>query len=407
MKAPSSPSRARKVANPFPPSAQVVTKIQDKLKKEIEAEREVSEGLRARLSVMESLQSLSDTISTTSDLKSALGDLNRGICAAAGINCSRVAFDEEALATLLGVPHCTEAEKELIVGWRRQKSAEPIFRRKELVTPVMMQSRIAGVMWVQLKRKTAASLSPSDVEISRAIAAGAGEVAYKAKLRRTAERRGQDLAAAGERERIARDLHDTIGQTLYGINLRLLEMLPRIEDPNLASEIAELRAVAGQGLSDIRNTVYALSFLNIRTRGFVPSMKALAKEFERATGVLAEIKVESELRLADDVEGALFRVVHEALVNVDRHARASAVIVSIASGDESVELKIRDDGVGLDQRQSDDWQSAAHFGVLSMARAIEEVGGRFQMQNAYPRGLLIKATAPLRRRAGPRLALSH
>jgi len=83
------------------------------------------------------------------------------------------------------------------------------------------------------------------------------------------------------------------------------------------------------------------------------------------------------------------------LVNVDRHARASGVVVTLTQLGESVRLAIRDDGVGLDQRQAADWRSAAHFGMRTMARAVEEVGGRFQVSTLAPRGLLAEAVVPM------------
>jgi signal transduction histidine kinase len=141
--------------------------------------------------------------------------------------------------------------------------------------------------------------------------------------------------------------------------------------------------------------VYALSFLHVRDRGFIPSLRALVRQFRLATGVAVQLRVAGPLPgLPREVEDALYRMSHEALVNIERHARATGVVLTLSADGNSVELSIRDDGVGLSQRQVRDWRSSTHFGMRSMARSIEEVGGRFVVSQGRPRGLLIRAGIP-------------
>jgi signal transduction histidine kinase len=110
-----------------------------------------------------------------------------------------------------------------------------------------------------------------------------------------------------------------------------------------------------------------------------------------------ELVVRGKLsRLAEAVANALYRVAHEALVNVELHARATGVVVTLSLNREQAVLTVRDDGVGIDQRQVADWRSQAHFGLRSMARAMEDVGGTFRASPAHPRGLLIEARVPFR-----------
>lgn len=213
----------------------------------------------------------------------------------------------------------------------------------------------------------------------------------------TMERCAQEPAVAADRERIARDLHDTVGQTLYAIGLALQDVLCDVTDPALARRLEPLRALASQGVADMRSAVYALSFLHVRESGFVPSLRTLALQFRQSTGVEAHFRVHGDLpRLPEEVESALYRMAHEALVNVERHARATGVVISLSALDAAVELSIRDDGVGLDQRQAADWQSFSHFGLRTVARSIEAVGGRFAIVSIHPRGVHAYARVPLR-----------
>jgi len=87
-------------------------------------------------------------------------------------------------------------------------------------------------------------------------------------------------------------------------------------------------------------------------------------------------------------------VVREALDNLERDARATGVVVTLARKDGDVELVIRDDGVGLVARQGPGGRSSPHFGIRAMTRCLEQVGGRVRVTPAKPRGLTIRATAP-------------
>lgn len=350
----------------------------------------MTESLEVRLKLIEGLSRLSDAVMRTSNIKAALSTLNRGVCAELGVRCTRLSFGDPALASLLGAPSATKEETGAIRAWRQ--APEPIKRGDALLLPVTVERQTAGVLWV----RPAAHLDRHALDLVTAIASGLGEVAYKAKLRRVGERRARELAIGEERERIARDLHDTVGQTMFGIGLRIQDMLLSTDDQETTDRLTDLRALAAQGVTDVRRAVYELSFLQVRTRGFLPSVRTLVSQFAQATGVAADLRLSGKLSgLPDEVKNALYRVAHEALVNVERHARATGVNLTLTSANGNVELLIRDDGVGLGNREVADWRSAAHFGVRTMAKTVEGIGGRFQMLAAHPRGLIILATVPL------------
>lgn len=356
------------------------------------ARARLTDALHVRLKVIEALHRLSDAVVRTSDLKAMLAALNREICADVGVECVRVCFADPELTTLLRVPRANQRELAMMRSWVHGRPPEPSRDGGELAMPITMEGRAGGILWVRFR----APLDPTAMELVQAVASGLSEVAYKAKLRRTIERRSQELAIAAERERIARDLHDTVGQTLYGIGLKLQDVLHQVRDPDLAAKLADLRALSARGVADMRSAVYALSFLHVRARGFLPSLRALVRQFTRATGVDAEFRLEGRApQLSEEVESALYRMVHEALVNVDRHARATGVVVALETRNGRLELTVRDDGVGLEQRQAADWQSAAHFGMRMMRKSVAEVGGRLIVSRAEPRGLLIRAVIPL------------
>jgi signal transduction histidine kinase len=133
--------------------------------------------------------------------------------------------------------------------------------------------------------------------------------------------------------------------------------------------------------------------------GFLPSIKALVGRFMVTTGIGVDLRAPHVPALAGDVEAALFWVVREALANLERDARATGVVITLADLDGDVELVIRDDGVGLSARQGPGARSSPHFALRAMKRCLEEIGGTLQMTRASPRGLLIRAMAPAAGRA--------
>ena len=356
------------------------------------------EQLQVRVRLTEALHRVAQSVVGTSDLKAALSALNSHLGAIVGAECTRLSLADPALAHLLRAPRVDEVERELIRAWRTAGHGVPAWSGGEAAFPVAMGRRVAGVLWIRASE----GLDETGLEVVRAIAAGLGEVAWKAKLRRTAERRSQELAVAAERERIARDLHDTVGQTLFGIGLKLQDIRFRVEDPIVAACIDDVRDHAAQGVADVRSAAWALSSADRRERGFLPSLRALARRFTLATGVEASIRITPRFpSLPDDCESTLYGVAHEALSNVERHARATGVVLSLEADENGFGLTIRDDGIGLANRNGPDWRSSAHFGLRSMARSLEEVGGRLDVVRARPRGLLIRARVPAssRRRA--------
>lgn len=347
-----------------------------------------------RLKVIEALFRLSDAVVRLTDLKAVLSAINKEVGSSLGVECVRLSFSDLALSAVLKLPPASEEDSEIVRRWTRERHDQPAVSGDMVGVSVRVDHRRAGILWVRV----ADPADPMAAELIRAIASGLGEVAYKAKLRKTMDRRSHELAIAEERERIARDLHDTVGQTLYGMGLKLQDVITELAEEgreDLVALVEPLRELAAGGVADVRSAVYALSFLHVRARGLIPSLRALARQFRKATGVPVELRIEGKLPTpSDEAESALYRTAHEALVNVDRHARATGVVLTLSASNREIELDIRDDGVGLDQRQVADWQSAAHFGMRMMAKSITEAGGTFRVTAAEPRGLIVRAAVP-------------
>lgn len=351
----------------------------------------LTEALHLRLGLVEALSRLDDAVVHSTNVVTVLRRLNRCIGRDIGIRCTRLAFADRALGDLLKTAAPRDDEVEQIREWRQSQRPKEERHGDLLSVPVSIHGRVAGILWVRADPVDAVRL-----ELIKAMAAAIGEVAYKAKLRQKAERSAQELAVVADRERIAHDLHDTVGQTLYGIGLNLQDLLYDVTDPDQRERLAALRMQASRGVADVRSAVYALSFVHLRDRGLVPSIQELVREFTQTTDVYAQLRLSGPLPVfRDDVQSTLYRIAHEALVNVERHARATGVVLSIVLDQDWVELSVRDDGVGLDQREARDWRVSAHFGMRMMAKSVEDLGGFFHAAPTLPRGFHIRAKVPI------------
>jgi two-component system, NarL family, sensor histidine kinase UhpB len=154
------------------------------------------------------------------------------------------------------------------------------------------------------------------------------------------------LVQEGERQRVARELHDEVGQTLTGVMLQVEGLASRIPE-ELREDLDELRETARSGAEDVRRIVRSLRPEALEDLGLPSALAALATAFHEQAGVRVERRLESGLPLSAEQELVFYRVAQEAFTNVARHAAASRVEVQLRRAGAGVLLMVRDDGVGL------------------------------------------------------------
>ena len=192
----------------------------------------------------------------------------------------------------------------------------------------------------------------------RADADGAGDVAnlvttFNQMLDRLEAERGASAAQAlaaqeGERQRIARELHDEIGQSLTAVLLELKRAVDRAP-ADLREDLQAVQEMVRAGLNEVRQVARRLRPGVLEDLGLISAITALAIEFTRSTGVDVTRRVADGLPpLTREVELVIYRIAQESLTNVARHARASSVELSLTAVDGAVVLRVADTGRGLD-----------------------------------------------------------
>ena len=237
-------------------------------------------------------------------------------------------------------------------------------------------------------------VQPATEEMLLAVGAGCAEIVSKAGLQRDVADRERQLAIASERERIARDLHDSVGQVLTGMGMILTEYVEDAPDDEWRWRFEHLIDLAARGAKEVRDSIYSLMFLEARRLGLAPSLRALTRKFEDMTGLSVRLEVIGDAReTSPQKDDTLFRVAHETLMNVERHARASRVSIELQYRGDEVALRVSDDGVGIDTAPSDR-DTPRHFGLAVIERRLDEVGGQLRVDLARPTGTVIEACIP-------------
>jgi two-component system, NarL family, sensor histidine kinase UhpB len=194
-------------------------------------------------------------------------------------------------------------------------------------------------------------------------------------------------AQEGERLRIARGLHDEVGQVLTGVLLQLDSL-----DAANEADLAETKRAVRQALEDVRRTARELRPEMLEDLGLVSALTELSRRFAEQSGIRVERRFATNLpALSDEAEIAVYRVAQESLTNVARHAHATRVDVSLDAGVDSVVLRVVDDGRGLPEAAA---SQNGHSGVRGMRERALLIGGALAVKNGRDGGVEVRLEVP-------------
>jgi signal transduction histidine kinase len=203
-----------------------------------------------------------------------------------------------------------------------------------------------------------------------------------------------ELATARERNRVAREIHDSLGHFLTVINVQLeaATLLVERDVPRTLEAMYKAKSLAQEGLSEVRRSVAALRASPTASRPLPEAVEALAEEL-RAAGIIANLQVNGQPRpMPPAAELALYRAAQEALTNIRKHARASRVDLRldyVPGG--PVRLRVQDNGVGAVQGAV---EANGGFGLLGLRERLQLVGGQVQLHTAPGEGFTLEVEAP-------------
>jgi len=256
-----------------------------------------------------------------------------------------------------------------------------------LWAPLVVKDQLIGIM--SITSKEIGAYGPGHTEMAAAIARQAAVAIENARLFEQA----RGLAALEERQRLARELHDSVSQALFGIGLGAETAKTMLErDPaKAAAPIDYVLQLARGGMAEMRALIFELRPESLEQEGLIAALEKQAM----ATGVRHGIKVgldlpaEPEIRI--EMKEALYRIAQEAMHNTAKHAEASKVTLRLAIDGDALTMDVIDDGSGFDSSAS----FPGHLGLVSMQERISRFGGRVEIASTPGAGTRVQVTVPM------------
>jgi len=193
-----------------------------------------------------------------------------------------------------------------------------------------------------------------------------------------------------ERRRIARDLHDSVGQDLPALALELT--LARGPGEDRAAHLQEAERCCEEAVREVRRVVHDLAPPELTAGALTEILRAYTERFEVRTGTAASFRLLGRSPTSQEVACCLLRVLQEALTNVARHARAGEVGVTLDVGEDFAALEVADDGAGFDPAQP-----ASGAGLRGIRERCALAGGKMELASALGEGTRLKVRLPQRR----------
>ncbi len=209
-----------------------------------------------------------------------------------------------------------------------------------------------------------------------------------------------DSMKEAERERIGRELHDGLAQTLAGLRFRarVWKTLLRQQPAQLEAELDELGDILEESIQDVRRSIFALRPASLEEMGLVPALEEAAKTISQQY----QVPVHTDMLVAGDaldpgLELNLFHIGSELLSNAARHAQASAIWLVLQREREQVTLEVRDDGQGFDAAPLADFAPTGHLGLRYLRERVTLLGGTFSLDSQPGIGTCVTVIVPTKR----------
>ncbi|MEA2476373.1 MAG: hypothetical protein QOC87_572 [Actinomycetota bacterium] len=253
-----------------------------------------------------------------------------------------------------------------------------------LGVPIIVRGRIFGRLYFT-EKADGEDFTKDDERIALMLASQAGVAVENARLLEEIRERSEELAILEERDRIAKELHDGVIQSIYSVGLSLQGATGMVhKDPDTASKrMNEAITTLDDVVRDVRSYIFALQPHLVEERGFKEAIQELARDLEINT--LAEVSVlldEAGLdAISESTRGDVIQIVREMLSNTARHSGATQVAVNCALGDGEVVIKVEDNGVGFDPATV-----ARGNGLDNIEDRAKRLDGRVELLPREPKG---------------------
>jgi PAS domain S-box-containing protein len=258
--------------------------------------------------------------------------------------------------------------------------------------PLMVQERLIG--WLSLHHGEPQAYAQHQAALAQIISNQAATAIENARLYGQARR----LAALEERQRLARELHDSVSQVLYGVGLGARTARALLDRaayaPELKSSMAEpldyVLSLAEAGLAEMRALIFELRPDSLEKEGLVAALSRQAAALRARYGLEVHTEFCDEPTLSFEVKEAFYRIAQESLNNSVKHALAERVDIRLDVSQREIILELKDDGVGFDPQA----EYSGHMGLNSMRERAAQIGGILEIVSEAGQGAVVRACIP-------------
>jgi signal transduction histidine kinase len=311
-----------------------------------------------------------------------------------GLPLGQEAFDQ-AIAkrepvTISGIADCVEITQGVAADDHgakatRQPSPSLVDQCKSvLAAPLLVKEEVYGGL--VLYYSTPRQLSEEEIGLAVTLADHAALAIENARLRTQV----RQTAVTAERNRLARDLHDSVAQALYSMTL-YAEATNRAmaagKQDVVTENMRELHDMAREAMLDMRLLIFELHPPVLEDEGLVAALQARIAAVESRGGVQVEVCTDGERRLPLPIEEALYWITQEALNNAVKHAKAQHVTVQLRFDEEKAYLEVRDDGLGFDAA---DAELAGGLGMRGIKERVRQIDAKLHIDSIPEEGTSVK-----------------
>jgi signal transduction histidine kinase len=201
----------------------------------------------------------------------------------------------------------------------------------------------------------------------------------------------ENQATLQERNRIAREIHDSVGHALTAQSIQLENVALWLVNNRIRAEdhLQKARDLGKEALQNVRQSVATLRQPVLQGKSFKDALQTLVQEFERTTEIQTTVHLQMAQQLPTDIAIALYRIVQEAMTNIAKHSQATQVTLRFNADLTQLELSIEDNGQGFDPAQN-----TTGFGLQSMRERTEALGGLFDLSSQPGHGCRLHLNIP-------------
>jgi len=285
-------------------------------------------------------------------------------------------------------PHLTDdiTQDPRFRGW--WPSAHPMMR-SFLGVPIVTRGEVLGAVYLT-EKEDGSMFSSADQKLIELLAAHAAIAIENARL----YQRSRELSIIEERNRLARELHDSVTQRLFGVALAAESAATLLErDPSKAAvELRRVSELASGAMEELRAVVFELRPGSLEAEGLATVLRKHVEVLRRVSGVQLELKTCDVPRLAPGPATQVLRIAQEALGNALRHSAAKRIAVKLGGDGERLFLKVSDDGCGFDPAGPE--VRGQRLGLTSMEERATELGGTLKVSSTLGEGTTVLLEIP-------------